>query len=123
MARITVEDCVEKIVPRLGRRTSSSQPAMRLCDAATSGHAGTHQRRVYVPSTRSHAMLKTKMALMAIACHLAACSSQNSQQLPDVVQLPQKLLSKDEQQARINDIAARSRAKEEQAEKEIQDTK
>jgi len=68
-------------------------------------------------------MRKTKMALITIACHLAACSSQNYQQLPEVVKIPQKLLSKDEQQARINDIAARSRAKEEQAEKEIQDTK
>ena len=68
-------------------------------------------------------MHKTKMALITIACHLAACSSQNYQQLPEVVKIPQKLLSKDEQQARINDIAARSRAKQEQAEKEIQDTK
>jgi hypothetical protein len=69
-------------------------------------------------------MHKTKLAaLITIACHIAACSSQNGQQLPDVMKLPQKLLSKDEQQARINDMAARPRAKEEQAEKEIQDTK
>jgi len=63
------------------------------------------------------------MALITIACHLAACSSQNYEQLPEVVKIPQKLLSKDEQQTRINDMAARPRAKEEQAEKEIQDTK
>ena len=68
-------------------------------------------------------MRKTKMALITIACHLAACSSQNYEQLPEVVKIPQKLLSKDEQQTRINDMAARPRAKEEQAEKEIQDTK
>ena len=72
---------------------------------------------------RSETMHKTKLAALIMACHLAACSSQKSQQLPDVVQLPQKLLSKDEQQARINDMAARQRAREEQAEKEIQDTK
>ena len=77
-----------------------------------------------MPSARSKAMHKTKLAaLITIACYLAACSSQNSQQLPDVVKLPQKLLTKDEQQARINDMAARPRAKEEQTEKEIQDTK
>jgi hypothetical protein len=63
------------------------------------------------------------LALIAIAYHLAACSSQNYQQLPDVVKIPEKLLSKDEQQARINDMAARLRAKEDQAEKEIQDMK
>ena len=68
-------------------------------------------------------MHEAKLALIIVACHLAACSSQNYQQLPDVVKIPEKLLSKDEQQARINDISARSRAKEEQAEKEIQDTK
>jgi len=68
-------------------------------------------------------MRKMKLALMAIACHLAAYSSQNYQQLPDLVKMPEKLLSKEEQQARINDMAARPRAKEEQAEKEIQDTK
>jgi uncharacterized lipoprotein YmbA len=68
-------------------------------------------------------MRKAKLALMIVACHLAACSSQNYQQLPDVVKIPEKLLSKEEQQARINDISARPRAKEEQAEKEIQDTK
>ena len=77
-----------------------------------------------MPSSRSEAMHKTKLAaLIMIGCHVAACSSQNSQQLPDVMKLPQKLLSKDEQQAWINDMAARPRAKEEQAEKEIQDTK
>jgi hypothetical protein len=69
-------------------------------------------------------MHKMKLAaLITIACHLAACSAQNYQQLPDVVKLPQKLLSKDEQQTKINDMAARPRVKEEQAEKEIQDTK
>jgi len=69
-------------------------------------------------------MHKTKLAaLIMIGCHVAAFSSQNRPQLPDVMKLPQKLLSKDEQQARINDMAARPRAKEEQAEKEIQDTK
>ena len=64
-----------------------------------------------------------KLALITIACHLAACSSQNYQQLPDLVKVPEKLLSKDEQQARINDMGARQRAKVDQAEKEIQDTK
>lgn len=40
-----------------------------------------------------------------------------------MVKKPENLLSKEDQQARINDIAARPRVKKEQAEKEIQDTK
>jgi len=61
--------------------------------------------------------------LITVACLAAGCSSQSYQQLPDVVRLPEKLLNKNEQQARINEMAARQRAKETQTEKEIEETK
>jgi hypothetical protein len=63
-------------------------------------------------------------ALIASACVVTACSSQQPyQQLPDVARLPERLLNKDEQQARIVDMTAKQRAKETQAEKEIEQTK
>jgi len=62
-------------------------------------------------------------ALITAACLAAGCSSQSYQQLPDVVKLPEKLLNKDEQQAKINDMAARQQARETQAVKEIEETK
>ncbi|HET6927535.1 MAG TPA: hypothetical protein VFI48_11870 [Hyphomicrobiaceae bacterium] len=63
-------------------------------------------------------------ALITSACIVAACSSQQPyQQLPDVARLPERLLNKDEQQARIVDMTAKQRAKETQAEKEIEETK
>ena len=63
-------------------------------------------------------------ALIASGCVVAACSSQQPyQQLPDVARLPERLLNKDEQQARIFDMTAKQRAKETQTEKEIEETK
>jgi hypothetical protein len=48
-------------------------------------------------------------ALITSACGVAACSSEQPyQQLPDVARLPETLLSKDEQQARIVDGKAAS---------------
>jgi hypothetical protein len=62
-------------------------------------------------------------ALIIAACLAVGCFSQSSQQLADVVKLPDNLLNKDQQQAKINDLEARQRAKEAQVEKEIQETK
>ena len=70
-------------------------------------------------------LARTKLAaLMTSACLVTACSSQQPyQQLPDVARLPERLLNKDEQQARIVDMTTKQRAKETQAEKEIEETK
>jgi hypothetical protein len=43
--------------------------------------------------------------------------------LPTATKLPERLPNKDEQQARIVDMTAKQRAKEAQAEKEIEETK
>jgi hypothetical protein len=83
-------------------------------------------QRMRPDETVLRAMLtRAKLAtLMTSACLVAACSSQQPyQQLPDVARLPERLLNKDEQQARIVDMTAKQRAKETQAEKEIEETK
>jgi hypothetical protein len=83
-------------------------------------------QRMYAkaPVLRAMATHARLAALITSACVLTACSSQQPyQQLPDVARLPERLLNKDEQQARIVDMTAKQRAKETQAEKEIEETK
>ena len=41
-------------------------------------------------------------------------------QLPDVTKLPQKVLSKDEQQGKVNDMIAKSQSHQSEATKEIE---
>jgi hypothetical protein len=41
-------------------------------------------------------------------------------QLPDVTKLPQKVLSKDEQQGKVNDMIAKSQSHQSEAAKEIE---
>ena len=60
------------------------------------------------------------LATMA-ASGLGGCSeSMPFTQLPDVTKLPQKVLSKDEQQGKVNDMIAKSQSHQSEAAKEIE---
>lgn len=62
------------------------------------------------------------MAVVALAMvALGGCSETMSlTQLPDVTKLPQKLLSKDEQQGKVNEMIAKGQTHQTEAAKEIE---
>lgn len=62
------------------------------------------------------------LALLASgAALLGGCSETMSMaQLPDITKLPEKLLSKDEQQGKVNDMIARGQKHQTEAVKEIE---
>jgi hypothetical protein len=65
------------------------------------------------------------MALAAVtATFLSSCSeSLPLNQLPDVTKLPQKVLGKDEQQGKVNEMISRSQSHQNEAAKEIENSK
>jgi type IV pilus biogenesis protein CpaD/CtpE len=62
------------------------------------------------------------LALAAfVAAALGGCSETMSlAQLPDVTKLPQKLLNKDEQQGKVNEMIAKGQTHQSEAAKEIE---
>ena len=65
------------------------------------------------------------LALLAFgAAALAGCSeTMPLTQLPDITKLPQKVLSKDEQQGKVNEMIARGQNHQSEAAKEIENSK
>jgi hypothetical protein len=67
---------------------------------------------------------RANIATMIIGiCLMSGCSSQLPQSLPDIVKLPEKLLSKDEQQAKMSEMTAKAQARQTEAAKQIEDSK
>lgn len=63
-------------------------------------------------------------ALMLAAILLSGCSETLPlAQLPDVTKLPQKVLSKDEQQAKVNEMIDKGRKHQDETAKEIENGK
>lgn len=62
------------------------------------------------------------LALAALAGTLLASCSETMPlaQLPDVTKLPQKVLTKDEQQGKMNEMIAKSQSHQSEAAKEIE---
>ncbi|HEY7083273.1 MAG TPA: hypothetical protein VH519_00550 [Hyphomicrobiaceae bacterium] len=65
------------------------------------------------------------MALAAVtATVLSSCSeSLPLNQLPDITKLPQKVLGKDEQQGKVNEMINRGQTHQDEAAKEIENSK
>jgi hypothetical protein len=60
------------------------------------------------------------LAAMAAAMVGGCADSMPFTQLPDVAKLPQKVLSKDEQQGKVNEMVARGQTHQTEAAKEIE---
>ena len=61
------------------------------------------------------------LALIGTAAHLGGCSeSMPLSQLPDVAKLPQKVLNKDEQKGKVNEMIEKRERHEAEAAKEIE---
>jgi outer membrane biogenesis lipoprotein LolB len=65
--------------------------------------------------------VRTLVLIGAIAL-LASCSSQLAQ-LPELAKLPEKVLNKDEQQTKINEMTAKGQAHQTEAAKAIENEK
>jgi hypothetical protein len=65
------------------------------------------------------------LALGAVAATLLGSCSESLplSQLPDVTKLPQKVLGKDEQQGKVNDMITRGQTHQNEAAKEIENSK
>jgi len=65
------------------------------------------------------------LALAAVTATLLCSCSETLPlaQLPDVAKLPQKVLSKDEQQGKVNEMIAKGQSHQSQAAKEIENGK
>ncbi len=63
------------------------------------------------------------VAAMAAALVGGCADSMPFSQLPDVTKLPEKVLSKDEQQGKVNEMAARGQTHQSEAAKEIESGK
>ena len=66
------------------------------------------------------------LALVAVAATLLASGCSESlplTQLPDVTKLPQKVLNKDEQQGKVNEMIAKGQSHQTEAAKEIENGK
>jgi hypothetical protein len=67
---------------------------------------------------------RSMSALMLAAILLCGCSETLPlAQLPDVTKLPQKVLSKDEQQAKVNEMIAKGQKHQDDTAKEIENGK
>jgi hypothetical protein len=62
------------------------------------------------------------LALIGVAAFLASCSSQLAEP-PALAKLPEKVLNKDEQQTKINEMAAKGQAHQTEAAKAIENEK
>jgi len=61
------------------------------------------------------------LGLMAMTAHLAGCSETLSfSQLPDLAKLPQKVLNKDEQKGKVNEMIEKRDRHEAEAAREIE---
>ena len=61
------------------------------------------------------------LALIGMAVHLSGCSETTSlSQLPDLAKLPQKVLNKDEQKGKVNEMIEKRERHEAEAAKEIE---
>jgi hypothetical protein len=67
---------------------------------------------------------RSMSALMLAAILLSGCSETLPlAQLPDVTKLPQKVLSKDEQQTKVNEMIAKGQKHQDETAKEIENGK
>ncbi len=61
------------------------------------------------------------LALIGMTAHLGGCSeSMPLSQLPDLAKLPQKVLNKDEQKGKVNEMIERRESHEAEAAREIE---